>query len=135
MYHIPKDLDLSAAVGQCITQFCVGAWDLQFDLGDVHFAVQSEIAVSKKGDLIGRWQPKSWPSVEFIELFNIEVTEVTVPNEYEIVIAFANDMSMHIYDNSEQYESMQIQIRGTEHLWVRQPPARQHHTRPGVAPS
>lgn len=118
MYRIPNELDLSATIGQFTTQFCVGAFDVQFDLGDVHFAVQSEIRLYINNILIGHWQPGSWPTPEFRELFNVDVVEAVTVSDTEIKITFENSTSLHLYDNSDQYESMQISIKGEDQLWI-----------------
>lgn len=118
MYGIPKELDLSKAIGQFTTQFCVGAFDIQFELGDVHFAVNSEIRLKRDGEEIALWQEGAWPSQAFYEFFNIAVAEIKVVGDKEIAFFFEKGLSMHIYDNSDQYESMQIQIKGENNLLV-----------------
>ena len=49
MYGFPADLDLSPAIGQETTQFCVGAYDLQFAFGSVTFAIQSRVEIFREG--------------------------------------------------------------------------------------
>ena len=114
MYGIPEDLDLSPIVGEYTTQIHVGAYDLQFELGDVCFNVQSELKLFKEGAHIATWKPGIWPPKELYELFNLEVEGVSIPNSKEIAISFKRGLSAHLYDNSEQYESMIISIKGTD---------------------
>jgi hypothetical protein len=118
MYRIPKELDLSKIVGEFTTQINVGKYDIQFELGDVHFAVQSPIEILKDGKLIAKWQEGSWPESGFLEIFNLPVASVQVPNDKTIIIKFENNLEMHLTDNSEQYESMQISIKGESGPWI-----------------
>ncbi len=112
MYRIPKELDLSKTVGEFTTQINVGKYDIQFDFGDVHFAVQSPIKILKEGKLIATWEEGIWPESGFIEIFNLPVSSVQIPDDRTIIIKFENKLEMHLSDNSDQYESMQISIKG-----------------------
>ena len=118
MYGIPKDLDLSKIVGQFTTQLCLGAFDLQFDFGDIHFAVQSEIKLFKAGKEQAAWEAGEWLPEGFSQLFNLEVAGISIPNTKEIVITFEGGLEMHLYDNSEQYESMHIRIKGDPTTYI-----------------
>ena len=118
MYRVPRDLNLSKLDGQFTTQICIGPFDLQFSIGDVHFVIQSEIKLKKNGEGIAVWKEGDWPSSEFYNVMNIEVESHHIPNDREIAITFKNGYSLHIYDNSDQYESMQIRIKGEDGLWV-----------------
>jgi len=118
MYRVPKDLDLSKVKGQFTTQLCVGPQDLQFDFGDVHFAVQSEIRLFRNGSELVRWQAGEWPPKEFYEIFNVEAALAERVNRQEIAINLNNGTSIHLYDNSDQYESMQIEIKGDGRSWI-----------------
>lgn len=118
MYRIPNDLDISKATGQCTTQFCVGPSDLQFSIGDVHFAIQSEIKRTRNGKQISFWRAGEWPEANFYNLLNVDVASHTIPNDREIVIHFNDGHSMHLYDNSDHYESMQIYLKGANISWI-----------------
>ena len=118
MYRIPKKLNLSKVNGAFTTQICIGPYDIQFEIGDVHFAIQSEIRLKKNGEQVAVWQEGDWPSAEFFNVMNVDVVSYNIPNDREIIINFENGYSLHIYDNSDQYESMQIRIKGENMLWV-----------------
>ncbi len=118
MYRIPKNLDLSKIDGEFTTQICIGRYDFQFSIGDVHFAIQSKIKLTKNGEQIALWEEGDWPSSEFYNVMNVNVSSHNIPNDREIVIVFNNDYVMHIYGNSDQYESMQINIMGEDGIWV-----------------
>ena len=112
MYRIPKDLDLSKAVGEFTTQIRVGQFDMQFDFGDVSFAVQSPITLLDDGKVIAKWQEDSWPEEGFLRIFNVPISKIQVPDDRTIIIEFENKVEMHLVDSSDQYESMQITIKG-----------------------
>jgi hypothetical protein len=118
MYRIPRDLDLSKVIGEFTTQICIGAYDIQFSLGDVHFAIHSEIKLAKNEKQVAIWEEGGWPSSEFYKILNVVVDSYDIPNDREIVINFRNGYSLHIYDNSDQYESMQISIKGEKYVVI-----------------
>ena len=119
MFRIPKDLDLSPVVGRFTTQLRIGSADLQFRFdngsrlpGAVNFAVQSVVDLFRAGELVGHWEAGRWPDPGFYEILNIEVIRWEVPNVWLIVLEFANGIEMHLEDDSDQYESMQISFEG-----------------------
>jgi hypothetical protein len=116
MYRIPKKLDLSEIVGEFTTQINVGKYDIQFELGSVHFIIQSPIKILKDGNLVAKWEEGKWPEAGFVEIFNIPVIDVQIPDDRTIIIKFENSLEMHLSDNSDQYESMQINIKGQS--WI-----------------
>ena len=118
MYRIPKEIDLSKIIGQFITQIHVGKYDLQFDLGDVHFAIQSPIKLFKNGVIIAFWEENRWPEKGFIEVFNLDVINFRIPDDITIIIQFEDNLEMHLSDNSDQYETMQINIKGEQGPWI-----------------
>jgi len=108
MYRIPKDLDLSPIVGDFTTQLRVGQYDIQFTLGNINFAVASSIKLYRSGTLVTHWKGQGWPSSEFYDIMNTEVTHWKIIGDTIIAIEFANGMSMHLEDDLDQYESMNI---------------------------
>jgi len=60
MYRIPKELDLSKAVGEFTTQIRVGKYDIQFEFGDVHFAVQTPKIWRSSSDMGRRKMARKW---------------------------------------------------------------------------
>lgn len=81
MYRIPKDLDLSAVVGEFTTQVRVGQFDLQFTFGPVHFAVQSPVSLFRHGVLIATWTEGKWPEQGFFDVMNTVVKRCEVVND------------------------------------------------------
>jgi hypothetical protein len=118
MYRIPKELDLSPVVGEFTTQVRVGQFDMQFTFGDVNFSVTSPVDLFRAGQLVAHWEEGRWPEPGFFDIMNTDVTRCDVVNDRLIVIAFENGIEMHLVDNSDQYESMQIVFKGNPSPWI-----------------
>lgn len=118
MYRIPKELDLSSAVGEFTTQIRVGQFDLQFTFGEVDFAVTSAVNLFRGGKLIGRWEEGKWPDPGFYDIMNTEITQYDTKTDRLIVITFANGIEMHLADDSDQYECMQIRFKDDPSPWI-----------------
>ena len=118
MYRIPDDLDLSPVIGEFTTQLRVGQFDLQFTFGPVSFFVQSPVNVFRDGKLVAHWEEGKWPEVGFYDVMNVEVRRCDVVNDRLIVFELENGLQMHLEDNSDQYESMQIYFEGNPSPWI-----------------
>jgi hypothetical protein len=118
MHRIPRDLDLSPVVGEFTTQLRVGQFDLQFTLGPVNFAVQSPVTLLRDGKPVAHWEEGRWPDPGFYDIMNTEILRCEVVNDRLIALQFANGIVMHLEDNSDQYESMQITFKGNPSLWI-----------------
>jgi hypothetical protein len=118
MYRIPKELDLSPVLGEFTTQIRVGQFDIQFTFGDVSFSVSSPVKLFRGGELIGHWEEGNWPEAAFYDVMNTEVTRCEATTDRLIVIAFANGIEMHLADDSDQYECMQIHYKGNPSPWI-----------------
>ncbi len=112
MYRIPSSLDLRQAVGEFTTQVRVGQFDIQFTFGPVDFVVESPIRLLRSGEIIGEWEEGRWPDSGFYDIMNQKVTKCDIASERRIVISFEDGLEMHLEDDSDQYESMQIRISG-----------------------
>ncbi|MEZ5980569.1 MAG: hypothetical protein R3F34_20490 [Planctomycetota bacterium] len=110
MYRIPLDLDLSSVVGEFTTQVRVGQFDIQFAFGKVNFAVQSALSLWRDGVRVGGWEEGRWPDIAFYDVMNTVVTRCEVANDRLLVIEFENGLSMHLVDDSDATESMQITL-------------------------
>ncbi len=118
MYRIPKDLDLSAVVGQFTTQVWVGQFDLQFTFGDADFAIETPVNLFRAGELVAHWEQGKWPDPEFYAIMNTQVTRCEVIGDRSIVFEFGNGIAMHLEDSPDQYESMQIRLKGRPSPWI-----------------
>lgn len=65
---------------------------------------------------MGQWEEGKWPDAGFYEILNIEIAQCQIVDTRLIVISFANGIEMHLEDNSDQYESMQISFKAK--LWI-----------------
>ena len=117
MHRIPKNLDLSPAVGEYTSQFGIGPGDFQFAFGPVHFSVYSPIKVLREGEVVAQWEKGSWPSSGFYEILNAEVLCCKAINDRKIVFEFVNGLSMVLEDDSDQYESFLITFQGQSDSW------------------
>jgi hypothetical protein len=118
MYRIPKELDLSRVVGEFTTQVRVGQFDLQFTFGPVTFAVQSSVKLFRNSKQIAYWEEGKWPEPDFYDIMNTEVRRCDIVNDKLIIFQFDNGVEMHLQDNSDQYESMQISFAGNPAQWI-----------------
>lgn len=118
MYRIPKELDLSPVIGEFTTQLRVGQFDLQFTLGSVNFAIQSPVSLFRDGRLVAHWEEGKWPDTGFYDVMNAAVTRCEVANDRLIVLEFENGLEMHLVDNSDQHETMQITFEGNPSQWI-----------------
>ena len=118
MYRIPKELDLSPVIGEFTTQIKVGQFDLQFSFGEVHFGITSPVDLFRGGELIGHWEEGRWPDATFYNIMNTEITGCEVRTDRLIVIVFSNGVEMHLVDDSDQYECMQIRFKDNNVPWI-----------------
>lgn len=118
MHRIPRELDLSCVAGEFTTQLRVGHFDLQFTCGRPSFAVQSPVDLFRDGKLLAHWEEGRWPDPGFHDIMNTEVRRCEVVTDRLIVIEFANGITMHLVDSSDQYESMQISFDGEPSEWI-----------------
>ena len=118
MYRIPANLDLSPVVGKFITQVRVGQFDLQFTFGVVNFVVESPVNLFRNGKPVAHWEEGRWPEPGFYDIMNTEVRRCEIVNDRLIVFEFDNGITMHLVDNTDQYESMQISFEGEQALWI-----------------
>ncbi|MFN8702532.1 MAG: hypothetical protein ACK5X0_10445 [Rhodospirillales bacterium] len=118
MYRIPSDLNLSKVIGQFTTQLCVGQFDIQFSFGEVHFAVQSSIELVRNGEIIGGWHQGEWPTTQFYEIMNAKVARCEIPNERTIVVYLDNSIEIHLRDDSDEFECIQISFKGDQNQCI-----------------
>ena len=118
MYRIPKELDLSPVVGEFTTQVRVGQFDIQFTFGTVNFTVESPVKLYRDNILIAHWDCGKWPEPEFYDIMNTNVKRCEIIGDRLIVFEFENGIHMHLEDDSDQYETMQIRFADNPALWV-----------------
>lgn len=118
MNRIPENIDLSKAIGEFTTQIHVGKFDIQLSFGDVTFSVQSPIVLLEGGIVIANWKENTWPEKGFLRIFNVPIEKIEVPDDRTIILVFEGDLELHLVDNSDQYESMQISIKGLSEPYI-----------------
>ena len=70
------------------------------------------IKLVKNGNAVGRWAPGKWPDSGFLQLMNVNVSGWEKPNDRAIVIRLENGIEIHLADDSDQYECIQITTEG-----------------------
>jgi hypothetical protein len=115
MYRVPASLDLTNLIGSGLSHIQLGRHQVQFhfESGTV-IRVQSRISILRGGSIICAWEETSgWTNASFQDLLAGPVSGFSIPNDRLIEILFPGDLCMHLHDDSDQYESMQIS-RGDE---------------------
>lgn len=110
MYRIPADLDLSVIIGADLNQIALGRYDVQFSFdAKTTICLQSRAIVLHKGFEVATWSEDSnWSSLAFQGLLNQSVLGYSVPNNQLLEIQFTDCFLLQLYDDSDQYECMQI---------------------------
>jgi hypothetical protein len=113
-YRMPKNLNLDPLVGCTLVQLGLGRGDVQlnFDGSDIKISVWSRIVLRLGGEVIATWkQNVGWSSPEFQELLNATVSGIRTPTDRLLEIEFDNRLVLQAHDDSDTYESMQIDFR------------------------
>ena len=109
MYRVDKALDLSFLLGTDLNQIALGRYDVQFIFDCTSkICLQSRATVLLNGEEIAEWNEDGWSSLEFQKILNESVLGFSVPTDRLIEIQFTNGFRLCLYDDSDQYESMQI---------------------------
>jgi hypothetical protein len=116
MYRVPPDLDLSFCAGHSLNQVAIGKYDVQFKFeSGVTLMLRSEGEVLQGGNVVASWTEEAgWSSLAFVALLNQTVIHARVPDERTIELQFPEGFILRVYDNSDQFESMQIFGPGQE---------------------
>jgi hypothetical protein len=112
MYRFAPNFDLGFCVGSSLDQIAIGKYDVQFKFGSgATIAVQSQATVLCREEPVANWtESEGWSSLAYHRLLNEQVTKGIVIDERTIEIQFTENLALRIYDNSDQYESMQIYL-------------------------
>jgi hypothetical protein len=68
--------------------------------------------------LIGHWEEGKWPDPAFYDIMNTEITRCDTKTDRLIEIAFANSVEIHLLDDSDLYECVQIYFKGNPAPWI-----------------
>lgn len=109
MYKIPADLNLSFLIGKEITQLNVSRYVVVFKFDPQgSIAIESEFEIIEGSNKIMWNQEVSQLDLPIKTLFQSKIVDYKVESEQCLVIILENDLSIRIFDHSEQYESFQI---------------------------
>ena len=120
MNRIAPGLDLSFCIGHSLDQIAIGKFDVQFKFGSgVTLALQSEGELVQSGAVVATWtELAGWSSLAFFPLLNQTVARARVFDERTIELQFSEGQVLRLFDNSDQFESMQIFGPGKELLVI-----------------
>lgn len=94
-----------------ITQICVGPHDIQFNFhprGNVSVQGRCEL-LDGSGTVVDAWEESTHSGAfRFPEILMTPVTGISIDTPKSFVLKFANQMSLRVVDNSEQYESFSV---------------------------
>jgi hypothetical protein len=112
MYGVPANLDLTFLHGAELIQVCLGSYQLQFQFhptGSIYVEGDWELR-DGKGEVIDRSHEEGErPPYQLHRLLSRRVTDTEVSAPKSIAIMFETGYILRLFDNSEQYESFQIQ--------------------------
>lgn len=108
MHKIPRDIHLDFLVGKELSSITVCRYQISFN-----FDPKGYIGVESAFEIVDGTKKIYWeqehPDVHIpIQLFGTKVSRYTVEDERTLAITFENKMLIRIFDNSDQYESLQI---------------------------
>jgi len=109
MYGMPRDLDLQCIVGCDLNQISLGRYDVQFVFGKTTIAVQSRASCKAGGEVVATWtEGAGWDQLAYQGLLNATVQAYVVLDGKALQIEFSNGFELHLYDDSDRFETMQI---------------------------
>ena len=121
MYGVPADLPILAFVGHEANQICLGRFQVQ-----VHFSGVGSIQMEGRWELRdatgalvdAREEHKDKDSYRIHRIMDVPVVGVRVDPPRSFTLQFGNDLSLTVFDDSEQYESFAIHLDGRASIYV-----------------
>jgi hypothetical protein len=110
MFGFPNDLNLDDIVGSEIQQICIGRSDVQFRFGSKrHMCSQGLVEVFHDHLLVASWNVEAgWSSIEFQRLLHCAIENYNLLDERRLEIVFDGGLALHLHDNSDEFETIQI---------------------------
>jgi hypothetical protein len=114
MYGIPADLNLSKLIGIQIKGINVVEFMtvIQFEDGTT-ICIEGEAKITKNDVVITQWKQESgWNTNQYALMIGKLVSSYEVITPRELVINLMEGLQIHIFDNSNEYESFHIYPEG-----------------------
>ena len=115
MYGLPKDADLSFLIGEWPTQICAGEAQIIIRFGDgKRISIQSLVHMYNSEDMrfeIDEYKTSAGP---ILELLGKKIISFEIVTPKELVLKFEDQYRLHIFDDSDQYESFELHDKDTE---------------------
>lgn len=111
MYRIPADLDLNDILGSAIHFIGWGRYQMQFHFHSGRkIFVEGKIELYRNNQVISTWNDQDqWSNLFIQDVLEIKVKNYLVESERVLAIDFENGYTLRLYDDSDQYESMQLE--------------------------
>ena len=123
MHGVPEDFDYSVFLGAGLARVCFGAYIVQLDFASSDTAQPLSITIEGKyvhaGPAVEGWTDEVQLPAEssrLIQLTEHVVTKAARVDSSRMRLDFDHGHSLTLADDTEQYESFQIEARGR--LWV-----------------
>jgi hypothetical protein len=110
MYGFNEELVIEGLIDHSLNQICVGKYDVQFHFSSGTFiAVQGGARIIEGGSAIATWTEEgAWSDLSFHKLLNHDVKGYSISDLKTLCINFDEDFALELFDDSDEYESMQI---------------------------
>jgi hypothetical protein len=120
VYRVPEDFDTSVFVGAHIERVCFGAYVVQLDFGsEQRLHIRVEGAYVHAGPEHEGWADEvrlPTNASRLMQLTNHVVVEAARLDAQRLRLAFDHGHALTLIDDTDEYESFQIEARGR--LWV-----------------
>ena len=115
VYGVPKDLPVDALVGQTLDQICMSQFQVQLHLGDtVSIGIEGHwVLLDPEGNVVDQClEPQEREVFRLHLLLGSSVTGCTVDAPESFTLVFEHGYQLTVHDDSSQYESFTLSIRG-----------------------
>lgn len=114
MYGLPPEFDAGVFVGRTLHEVCFTENQvlLGFD-GDVRISIQSSLSHQLAGtEMAPEVTTVPVSSSTLMQLVGLQVAGASADTDGTLCLTFSNDDVIYIFDDTSEYESYQLNIRG-----------------------
>ena len=121
MYGVPADLPILAFVGHEANQICLGRFQVQLHfsgVGSIQMEGRWELRHAKDGLVDASEEHNNRGNYRIHRILDVPVVGGSVDPPRSFTLQFGNDLSLTVFDDSEQYESFSIHLEGQASVYV-----------------
>jgi hypothetical protein len=121
MHGVPADLPIQAFVGHEANQICLGRFQIQLHfsgVGSIQMEGRWELRDAKGGLVDAAEEHTDRDSYHLHRILDVAVAAVKIDPPRSFTLQFSNDLSLTVFDDSEQYESFSIHLDGRGSIYV-----------------